>query len=1030
MKLKKLLKVWIYYIIVFIFVVIMLKGYIDITKKDYWESTPTVDNGIIMVDNDTLRKYKTIPLNGNWVFYPNVFLKPNQTKIYQGSKGEIFVPSIWSGQTFGEINMKMDGYGTYQMKLVNTGKAESVRLYFLSAPAESYRVYINDEEIFEIGKVGETEDSSYPRYKSKIVECELDKQLTITIHVSNYVSEMGGYHKPIILGEAENIQTQRDFNFAKDIFALGILVMFFLYFSLVWIKNRHNGYAIACFVYAAAISIMYLLTSNEMLIYEIWPKIPFRIQEIMNYMLAISGGCVYILLISHLYPEECHRKVKAVSLIKTIIIIFINIIFERKFVCKMTMFFGIVTIVEFAYGIFVLSKATVAKKEGTIPILFGTIVLISAIIYDILYIYVIVISPYGLITPLALAVFILSFAVVVARQYEKSFQDVIDLSEKLLEMDRVKDQFLANTSHELRTPINSMIALTKSLMDESELLKVNQKESLNMIVSSGERLSNLINDLLDYSSIKHGQIKLVESFFDISQIIEDTIKELKPMLNSKGIEFSYEVKNNIPMVFADKYRLIQVIYNIIGNSIKFTDKGGHIYISIESREKNIFICVEDTGIGIDNEKIGDIFQSFEQADKEISKKYGGLGLGLSISKEIIHLHQGDILVESKVGKGTIFKIVLPVKAPTGIDNKIMDNDERVISINESIENDSYLYIKGETEDTIIIIDDYYSNIFAAASILKSEGYSIKGYIYPSEGLNEILNNKNVVLAIIDLMMPELSGDEVCKQVREKYTLLELPILILTASMHMSGLLRSFEAGANDFLHKPFELEELKARVSTLIRLKQTEEKAIENEIGKLQAQMNPHFLCNAMIAIAECCYEDGEKAANIVMDLADYLRFSFAFDYNVKEIPLTKELELVKVYLAIEKVRFEDELDYEFELEDEKYIMIPPFSVQTIVENAVRHGIRQKEGGGKIIIKGNFEDNYYTIKITDSGIGMSEVDLNLVLAGKKATGTGVGIANVSQRIKSIHGTQLEIESIYGQGTTVTIRLRRGEVLDA
>ncbi len=1022
MTFKRVRTVYIYCILTIIFIGILIKGYIYITQNNHWIGSPQAHKGVIRLDDEVLEKHDTISLNGEWEFYPNVFLNPNEIKTYQGDRGELFVPSVWAGKEFGEMKMGANGYGTYQLKLINTGEPKKIMLYFLSAPAEAYKLYVNNEQVFEIGEVAKNQKNSNPEYQTKRVECDLNQELVLTIQVSNFLFDMGGYHKPIILGKPENIQNLRDFNFAKDIFTFGILMMFLLYFSLIWMKNRHNGYAIACFIYASIISIMYVVSSNEMLIHIFFPRISFRIHDIMYYMLATSGGCIYILLINHLYCEESNEKIKWISVIKTVIVIFINITFQRQFVCKMTMFFGIVTILEFLYGIFVLSKATASKKEGTIPILFGTTVLMSAIIYDILYSYVVVISPYGLITPLALAVFILSFAVVVARQYEQSFQEVTNLSQRLIEMDKIKDQFLANTSHELRTPINSMIALTKSLLEQDESFRESEKESLNMVVSSGRRLSNLINDLLDYSSMQHGQINLVESYFDIKAIIENTIKEIKPSVEHKEIRLNYEIQEGISKVYADKYRLIQVIYNVIGNAIKFTPEKGMINIKVEEKSNKIFINIEDTGIGIEEEKIKTIFQSFVQADQKVSKKYGGLGLGLSISKEIMISHQGDILVESELGKGSVFTIVLPIKEIEAAENLLDDEEEKLEIINERIEKETYLYIAGKSEDTIVIIDDYYSNIFAAASILKTEGYSIKGYVDVKEGLNEIINNPKVVLAIVDLMMPEVSGDEVCKEIRQRYTLLELPILILTARMQMSSLVKTFEAGANDFLHKPFEAEELRARVATLASLKKTEEKAIENELSKLQAQINPHFLCNAMVAIAECCYDDGEKAANIVMDLADYLRFSFTFDYKNKEISLIKEIELVKVYLAIEKIRFGDELNYEFDFKDEKQIMIPPFSLQTLVENAVRHGIRQKEEEGKITIKGYKEGSHYIIKIIDTGIGMTEEDIELVLLGKKSTGTGIGIANIKQRLKSIYGTELKIESVYEKGTTVTIVL--------
>lgn len=1026
---KKKIIIGINFVVIILITTAILKGLVLLT---HWEEIGKVSDGIMYINDDTFKENNIGMLNGDWSFYPNAFLVPQKTIAYTGDNGLISVPDIWNGKKFGASTMKNTGYGTYQLKLVNTGKSQDIMFYFTSSPTEAYKVFIDDEQVFEVGKVGKSKENTKSEYRTQVVKCNLEKELILTIHVANFTFDTGGYYKPIIIGKPNDVMKMKTFNFSKDVFVLGVLTMFLLYFSMIWVRNRHNGRAIACFIFISILSIMYVITNNEMLIRTFLPNLPFRIYNIMFYMITIAGGSIYIYLLDDLFPKEVNKYLKRIITVKAVVLVIINILFERHVIGSLAIYNNMLAMLEFLYGVYILAKAVYKKREDVVAILLGTTVLIAAIVYDALYLYAVIITPYGLITPFALAIFILFFAVIVARRYEKSYQQVENLSTQLIEMDKIKDQFLANTSHELRTPVSIMTAVTQGLLEQKILLDEEQRESLNIVVSSGKRLKQLINDLLDYSSMKYGKMKLVKSMFNIRLTIRNTLQELQPAICKKNLVLSYEVEDGIEEIYGDKYRFIQVVYNLVQNAIKFTPEYGKIDVKVYKRENVCCIAIKDTGIGISKQKIGNIFNSFEQANVEIGEKYGGLGLGLSICREIIFAHNGQINVESNEGSGTIFTIEMPIvnfsEKKYEDDLKISDGQlyEEIEKLNiDTVEskNNGSLNIKGELDDVIVVIDDSYSNVFAACSILKVEGYSIKGYVNAQEGLKEIMRNPNVVLAIIDLMMPKMSGDELCSKIRSKYNLLQLPILILTARLQTGSLVKSFQAGANDFLNKPFQAEELRARVKNLAQLRRMQETAIENELRMLQAQINPHFLYNTLNSIAACCYENGEMAADIIVDLSDYLRYRFTFESQAKEIPLSKELELVKVYLAIEKIRFDDKLTYEFDFKDEMFITIPPFSLQTLVENAVKHGIRKKREGGKVTIRGYKKDSNYIIEVRDTGIGMLPKTLENVLEGKESSGTGLGIMNVKQRLKRMYGTELKIYSVYEQGTTVTIVLR-------
>ncbi|TCO69667.1 response regulator [Marinisporobacter balticus] len=384
------------------------------------------------------------------------------------------------------------------------------------------------------------------------------------------------------------------------------------------------------------------------------------------------------------------------------------------------------------------------------------------------------------------------------------------------------------------------------------------------------------------------------------------------------------------------------------------------------------------------------------------------------------MHEGEIDVESEIHKGSTFTI----KIPNIINENRIEEVHNPFVKNLTLKKENKISMKGNKKETIVIIDDNFSNIFGVTNILKGEGYSIKGFMNAEDGIKEIFENKNVFVAIIDLMMPELSGYEVTKRIRERFMMTEIPIIIMTARIQTDSMTKSFEAGANDFLNNPFESEELKARINTLVNLKKISQKSINNEIALLHAQVNPRFLYNTMNSIVACCYEDSEKAADIIINLSDYLRHTFDYDANINAIPLSKEIRLIKEYLYIEKIRYDDLLEYEIDFRNEENIVIPPFSIQTLVENAVRHGIIKKPKGGKVTITGGFKEDFYQIIVADNGVGIKQKKLKEILAEETQEIKGLGINSVRKRMKAMYGTDINIISEYLKGTKIVIKVRR------
>jgi len=445
-----------------------------------------------------------------------------------------------------------------------------------------------------------------------------------------------------------------------------------------------------------------------------------------------------------------------------------------------------------------------------------------------------------------------------ASQLEVSFTQLEHQNAQLQRLDKLKDEFLANTSHELRTPLNGIIGLTESLIDGATgQLPEPTIYNLEIIAFSGRRLSNLINDILDFSKLRHQNIELQIKPVGIREIVDIVVTLSQPLIGTKNLQLINSVTSDIPLVDADENRVQQVLYNLIGNAIKFTESGtveiSANAISLESPQladkessvtsqlqslifrSKLQITVSDTGIGIAEEKLERIFKSFEQADGSTAREYGGTGLGLAVTKKLVELHGGEIQVSSKVGIGSQFTFSLPISQNQYVERKQLSatvrqslvsitNDRQLITnatLAPSFSNTNLLDAQEGQENSlvkILIVDDEPLNIQVLGNNLLLENYALAKASSGSEALALLETGYKPDLILLDLMMPRMTGYEVCEKIREKFTAIEVPIVMLTAKNQVSDLVQGFNAGANDFLTKPFVKNELLARIKTHIRL--------------------------------------------------------------------------------------------------------------------------------------------------------------------------------------------------------------------
>lgn len=370
---------------------------------------------------------------------------------------------------------------------------------------------------------------------------------------------------------------------------------------------------------------------------------------------------------------------------------------------------------------------------------------------------------------------------------------------------KIKEQFLANMSHEIRTPIHGIISLTQFVLKTD--LNDEQTNYLNLIKKSADTLLVIVNDILDLSKIDSGKMTFEEVPFNLKDTIQTAVAAFIPKTIEKNIQIKTSVSTNLPEYIAgDPVRLTQILNNLLGNAVKFTDKG-YISIGAQAIEKNedcvvIEFTIRDTGIGIPSHKIGTIFESFTQAGTDITRKYGGTGLGLNISKQLVEKQNGTIHVESIMDAGTTFI----VKIPFMISKEAAISEEKT---NTSM-NESTRVLK------ILVAEDHDINRFIIEKMLKEWGFELA---FATTGTEAVQKASESVydLILMDVEMPDMNGYKATEVIRTEFqsAMKNVPIVAMTGNAMTGERERCLASGMNDYISKPFKPEELKQLILKL-----------------------------------------------------------------------------------------------------------------------------------------------------------------------------------------------------------------------
>ena len=408
-------------------------------------------------------------------------------------------------------------------------------------------------------------------------------------------------------------------------------------------------------------------------------------------------------------------------------------------------------------------------------------------------------------------------------------------NQHLHEIDSLKIKFFTNISHEFRTPLTLIMAPVEKLL--AELSDKPQAKYLNLIEQNARRLLQMVNQLLDFRKLEVQGFNYNPAFGDIVSFLSDTVSSFNNLSEQKNIKLVFKSRIRELNTFFDKDKLEKIMFNLLSNAFKFTPGNGQVSVSISTDTdrtdlfkdhsmSSIIIKVEDTGIGIPPDKIQKIFTRFFQVDStgQVEK---GTGIGLSLVAEFVKLHEGEIVVTSEVGKGSCFKVLLPVNNSGLTNEAIIEPEDEIIQDHFVVSEKQEISVKQE-KPVVLIADDNDDLRFYLKDNLFNK-YQIHEASNGEEAL-KIISKTNIDLIISDIMMPGIDGIELCKRVKSDKTICHIPLILLTARSSEQQQLEGIETGADDYVTKPFNFQILEAKIANIINLRRNARQVFRNKI--------------------------------------------------------------------------------------------------------------------------------------------------------------------------------------------------------
>nr|WP_156417563.1 ATP-binding protein [Paenibacillus etheri] len=1028
-----------YIILLLVFILVVLTGLRILWMETFHDpKQASIHNGQFDLRNWNAEDGSILLLDGEWEFYPSQWLIDGSRQQLLGGNAprHIQVPGGWS-EVLHTDKSSPYGYGSYRLLLyVDPAKHLNYSIRVPSVRTAS-ELYVNGRLLTKSGQVATTKDEyiSKDLPYSTTFTADDNGVIELVIQAANYVdSRSGGIVRSIKFGSEEAIAKEMKASIFMQFLAVIIFIMHAVYALILYLIGNKEKKLLYFSLLALCVTITSVFSTDEKLFHQLFYigiNWDFRLTNIAFVIAA------YALLqcTNHRelpYWRRMYPVYKIMNLGTAGITLFLNptqviMLFPIYYVLGGTA--AVITLIT-------MFKKVIKDLKSNLLLLFSFLALMNYALWSLILLdsgLSLVYYPFDMIIAIA------CLASVWFKDYFIMHANTKELATTLQRMNDHKDQFLANTSHEFKNPLHSILNMSQSVLKrERHLLQERSIKELETVLSVGRRMTLILDDLIDVMSLREGNPRIHKRVIFIQPIVTGVLDMLQLNADVKSVEIANQIPEDFPPVNADENRVVQIVFNLLHNALKYTNDGG---VSIQAfvKDGRAYIVIADTGIGMDENMLKRLFRPYEQASTSETMIDGGFGLGLSISKQLVELHGGTLVVSSVLGEGSKFTFSLRLAGLEAEEENDVTNSFEPLPLQsmpiQEIASSVYMEkvkIPPATNQTtliemnrerpiLLVVDDDPVNLQVLEAILPPDEYDLTMVTSGKEAL-AVLDTKEWDLVISDIMMPQMSGYELTRMIRERFTLTELPILLLTARSQPKDIQSGFIAGANDYVTKPVEAIEIKSRIEALATIKQSVRDQLRLEAAWLQAQIQPHFIFNALNAVTALSDINLDKMRNLLDEFSNFLRNKFEFQNMDRLVPIEEELSLVRSYLYIEKVRFEERLQVIWETDDCGDIKVPFLTIQPLVENAIRHGIMKRNRGGTILIRISIYETHAEITVEDDGNGIDGVQLQRILERKADSRSGVGLINTDQRLKRHFGTGLHITSTLGTGTKVTFHV--------
>ncbi|MDQ0176785.1 histidine kinase [Bacillus chungangensis] len=569
-------------------------------------------------------------------------------------------------------------------------------------------------------------------------------------------------------------------------------------------------------------------------------------------------------------------------------------------------------------------------------------------------------------------------------------------------MEKIKDEMLSSLFRELFSSIQDIMNRTQSTMNEQNR-KCNGKQLENdeLMIYVGLRFMQMLHEIEEVRKTKDTAF-FHYRYLNLQTIVSVLLETMKYQEDVRSCKFINHVPSHLPKVYADEQQLTQLLSEIFFIAVKLSTTNQLVVgASVEEEMMLVRICDAKTSL------------ASEAFHSSLAGNLIEVEESMYICKKLVETLGGEIAIQSPGNRNWSVYFTIPIKKKT-------------LPKSESIAHPKILsnHLVLPTAKSILVVMDDPISKDAILSSLQPE-YQLTIMSEGEEVLRALKKKSPWDLAIIDVMLPTMSGYELCCRLREQFSMIELPILMTTAQVQATDIQAGYEAGMNDYISKPIKEVELTARMQTLLRMKAAELERIRLQSSVMHAQIKPHFLYNTLNTIAALGEVDSDKTHDLLMEFGNYLRTSFDKKNQKQVVPFEQELALVKSYLYIEKARFADRLRVHMNIPSNLNFMLPPLTLQPLVENAVHHGIMKRIEGGDIWISVKEEKEFIHITIADNGVGFTNESVEAIL--KHQMGSGIGLHTTDQRLRLFYGTGLSIKTTKNIGTEITFKIPKDNI---